>query len=318
MPARASYPPRICKTGGLANRSRRKTVPDSSPTHERLLNRVPPAVLVLLAITAIQVGAALAVFLFPLLGAAGTVALRIALSAVLLLTAARRRLALFPGLLRTHWRVLVPFGICCAGMNLCFYLAIERIPLGAAVAFEFIGPLSVAAFNSKRFAQLCWVGLAAVGIALLSPFSGVALDPVGIGYALLAGVGWAFFILLAKQVSNNVPGNDGLAIGMSVAAVLMTPLAIPALPALVDPAIAAMALGVALLSTTIPFTFEFQALKRMPPRTYGVLVSLEPGVATLVGALMLGERLGVQGTIAVICVVIAAVGMTRSSAAETD
>ncbi|MEM7406450.1 MAG: EamA family transporter [Pseudomonadota bacterium] len=292
------------------------TLTAPQPAHERALSALPPTLLVILAITAIQVGAAMAVFLFPVLGPEGTVALRIALSALLLLLATRRQVPALPRLLRAHWRTLVPFGVCCAAMNLCFYLAIDRIPLGAAVALEFIGPLGVAAFNSRRPSQLGWVALAAIGIALLSPFSGVELDPVGIGYALLAGAGWASFIVLAKRVSAALPGNDGLTIGMCIAAAIMLPLAVPVLPKLIDPTLALMALGVALLSTTIPFTFEFQALKRLPPRTYGVLVSLEPGVATLVGALLLGERIGIQGTAAVLCVVIAAIGMTRSGGTD--
>lgn len=200
-----------------------------------------------------------------------------------------------------------------AAMNLFFYMAIDRIPLGAAVAFEFIGPLSVAAFTSKRLAHLFWAALAALGIILLSPLTGTNLDPVGIFFALAAGTGWAIFIILSRKVSDRISGNDGLLIGMSLAALVLFPLAVPAIPALFSsPWLLLAAFGVALLSTTLPFAFEFEALKTMPARNYGILVSLEPACAAAVGAAILGERLGVQGTIAIACVVAAAVGISLS------
>lgn len=149
-------------------------------------------------------------------------------------------------------------------MNFFFYQAIARIPLGAAVAFEFIGPLSVAVLASRRLIHFAWVTLAALGIVLLSPFTGAELDSLGIMFALLAGTAWAFFIILARRAGDRVSGNDGLAIGMIIAAISMIPFAVPVVPV----------------------------------------------VAALVGALLLGERLGVQGMIAVACVVVAAIGIT--------
>lgn len=276
-----------------------------------VLGAMPPTGLVLLAIAAVQIGAALATHLFPILGTNATVALRIIFSALLLGLVARRKVRGFGRTFADHWGLLVAFGLCIAAMNALFYQAIARIPLGAAVAFEFLGPLGVAACTAKRAGHFAWVGLAAFGIALLSPLSGVDLDPIGIVCALLAGTGWAAFIILAGRVSHRITGNDGLAIGMCVAAVAMLPFAAPALPVLVaNPLVLLAAVAVALLSTTIPFTLEFEALKRLPARSYGVLVSLEPAVAALVGALFLGERIGMQGIIAVTCVVIAAVGIT--------
>ncbi len=148
---------------------------------------------------------------------------------------------------------------------------------------------------------------------LLSPLTGADLDTWGILFALTAGLAWAIFIILSRRVSSQVSGHDGLVIGMVVAAVLMIPFAVPVAGHLVsNPLILFTALTVALLSTTIPFTLEFEALKKIPPRTYGILVSVEPAVAALVGALLLGERIGVQGVIAVACVVIAAIGITIS------
>ena len=200
-----------------------------------------------------------------------------------------------------------------AEMYFCFYQAIARIPLGAAVAFEFIGPLSVAALTSRRMSHFAWIALAALGIVLLSPLSGANLDPIGIMFALLAGAGWALFVVLSVRVGSRVPGNDGLAIGMTIAAITMIPFVAPVTKVLAtDGLILLMGFAVALLSTTIPFTFEFQALKKLPARTYGVLVSVEPAVAAIVGALFLGENIGTQGMIAVACVVVAAIGITVS------
>ncbi|MEM7564737.1 MAG: EamA family transporter, partial [Pseudomonadota bacterium] len=226
-----------------------------------MLGAVPPTALLLLAIVSIQLGAAIATHLFPVLGAEGTVAIRIIISAVLLGIAARGRVRKFVPIFRDSWGLLLGYGLCIAAMNLFFYQSIFRIPLGAAVAIEFAGPLAVAVFSSRTPIHFAMVGLAAIGILLLSPFAGVDLDAIGILFALAAGGGWAGFILLSRRVVKRVSGNDGLAIGMSIAAVAMLPLAIPVVPELVtSPWLLLAGLGVALLSTTLPFTFEFEAL----------------------------------------------------------
>lgn len=284
----------------------------------RAINAIPPPGLVLLSIVAIQVGAALAIHLFPIIGANGTVAMRIIISALLLGIAARSGVRTLLHTFIRHWQLLTVFGLCVAVMNLFFYQSIARIPLGAAVAFEFIGPLGVAAFTSRRMSHFGWIALAAVGIVLLSPLAGLNLDPLGIFFALIAGAGWGLFIILAGRVGTRIPGNDGLAIGMAVAALTMIPFAAPIVTELfLNPIILLAAIGVALLSTTIPFTMEFEALKRLSPRNYGILVSLEPAVAALVGAWLLEERIGLQGMIAVTCVVIAAIGITISDKHNT-
>lgn len=287
------------------------------PGGASVLSAIPPPGLVLLAITAIQVGAGLATHLFPVLGAEGTVAVRIIFSALLLGIAARGRVHTFGQAFLRNWVLLVAFGLCVATMNFFFYQAIARIPLGAAVAIEFIGPLGVAALTSRRASHFVWVAIAAIGIILLSPVSGADLDTLGVLFALLAGAGWAFFILLAVRVGQRVPGNDGLAIAMTVAAITMIPFVAPvAVDLITDPLILLAGFGVALLSTTIPFTLEFQALKRLSARAYGVLVSLEPAVAVLVGAILLDERIGAQGMVAITCVVAAAIGITLTEQRE--
>jgi inner membrane transporter RhtA len=282
------------------------------------LKAIPPPGLVLIAIVAIQVGAALAAHLFPTLGAVGTVAIRIIISAFVLVFFARSRIQTFAQTFRDYWGLLLGFGLCLAAMNVFFYQAIARIPLATTVAIEFMGPLGVAVLNSKKMSHFAWIALAAIGIALLSPLTGVDLDMLGVMFALMAGIGWALFIVIASRVGQRIPGSDGLAIAMVIAAIVMFPFAIPVLPILVfNPLILLAAFGVALLSTAIPMTLEFEALKHLPARTYGVLVSLEPGVAATVGAVLLGERMGIQGMVAVACVIVAAIGITVTDSAPS-
>jgi inner membrane transporter RhtA len=278
-----------------------------------LLGSIPPTGLVLLAVVSVQVGAGLATQLFPTLGPEGTVAIRILFAAFLMVLIVRGRVLTFHKTFAQNWGLLLAFGLCISVMNLFFYKAIALIPLGAAVAVEFIGPLGVAVLTSRRVSHFAWVALAALGIILLSPLAGADLDTWGILFALTAGLAWALFIILSRRVSSLISGNDGLVIGMAVAAISMIPFAAPVITDLVSsPLILLLAFAVALLSTTIPFTLEFEALKKIPARTYGILVSVEPAVAALVGALLLGERIGIQGMIAVACVVIAAIGITIS------
>lgn len=280
-------------------------------TRATILATIPPQALVLFAVVAIQFGAAISVNLFPVLGVEGTVAVRIILSAFIMLGFSSSGLKHLMVALKDHWKILLVFGMCIVAMNLFFYQAIDRIPLGAAVAIEFIGPLGVAAYNSKRLIHIFWVGLAAVGILLFSPLSGVNLNTAGIVFALLAGSGWALFIILAARLGDRIDGHDGLTIGMLIAALIMTPMAVPVVSDLIlNPMVLIASIGVAVLSTAIPFTFEFEALKRLPARAYGVLVSMEPAVAATVGAILLGERIGTQGIIAVCCVVVAAIGIS--------
>jgi len=272
---------------------------------------VPPPVLVLFSIVSIQVGAALAVKLFPALGPAGTVFLRIGFSALLLLGFSRPTVR---GIGMRRAGLLMAYGLLIGGMNLCFYEAIARVPLGVAVTIEFTGPLVVAIANSRRLLDLGWIALAAAGLLIMTPDIGAALDPLGVGLALMAGAGWGGFVLLSRRVGHAFRRGDGLALGMVVAALALLPLFfMGGAAARLDPLLALGGLAVALLATAIPFSLEFAALKRLPPRTYGVLVTLEPAVATLIGIALLGEALGARSVAAVVCVSAAALGMTLTT-----
>jgi inner membrane transporter RhtA len=273
----------------------------------RALAAVPPPGLLLVSIVSIQVGAAVAIGLFETLGPVTTTFLRIAFSAVLLLAVSARHVG--PGA-RRHAGLVILLGCVIGAMNLCFYGAIARIPLGIAVAVEFVGPLGVAALTSRRPVQFAWIGLAVAGLLLLTPDLGTDLDPLGVGLALAAGAGWAGFILLSPRVAAGV-GGSGLALAMTVAAVFTLPFALGSGGlARVDPGLLLGALAVAVLSTALPLTLEFEALRRMTARAYGVIVTLEPVVAAIVGALVLRQALPPSALAAVACVTTAAIGVT--------
>ena len=284
--------------------------PDHDPSRgpfARAVAAAPPPGLLLVSIVSIQLGAAVAVHLFETLGPISTVFLRVGFSAVLLLVAARRQIR--PGT-RRHAGMLLLFGCVIGATNMCFYGAIARIPLGIAVAIEFIGPLGVAAATSRRPKEFVWIGLAVVGLVLLTPSIGTDLDPVGVGLALAAGAGWATFVVLSPRVSRAV-GRAGLALAMVVAGLLTLPFALSAggLERL-DPVLLIGALAVAIFSTALPMSLEVEALTRMTARAYGVVVTMEPVVAALVGAIVLGQVLPQNAVLAIACVTAAAIGVT--------
>lgn len=276
----------------------------------RVVAAVPPPGLLLLSIVSIQLGAAVAVDLFSVLGPVGTAFLRLAFSAVLVVAASRRSISRSA---RRHAGALLIYGTILGVMNLCFYGAIARIPLGIAVAIEFLGPLGLAAATSRRGRDFAWIGLAVLGIALLTPEIGGALDPLGVALAGATGLCWAGFTVMSRRIGRALPGSSGLAIGMAVAALVVLPVevAVGGLGGL-DLGLLVGALAVAILSTALPLSLEFEALKRMTARTYGILVTLEPVVAAIVGALLLGQAMGPQGLLAVACVTVAALGVTIS------
>ncbi len=286
-------------------------------TDNTIFSLIPPQGLILLSIIAIQVGASIAVQLFPILGTEGTTAVRIVFSAIILGITVNEKMHSLWQIFLNNWVLLSAFGICMATMNFFFYKAIALIPLGTVVAIEFIGPLGLAAITSNRLIHFIWVGLAAVGILLLSPLSGAKLDQWGIFFALIAGSGWTTFIILGKRVGKKISGNKGLVIAMMIASIIMLPFFVQVTDKLIqDPYVLFIGFCVALLATSIPFSLEFNALKRLSSRAYGVLISLEPAVAAIAGALILEERIGTRGIIAVVLVVIAAIGITLSEKKE--
>jgi inner membrane transporter RhtA len=264
----------------------------------------------------IQLGAAVAVDLFPVLGPVGTAFLRLAFSAVLLIAATRHSIAWSA---RRHAGALLLYGTILGVMNMSFYGAIARIPLGIAVAIEFVGPLALAAAASRRGRDFAWIGLAVLGIVLLTPEIGSTLDPLGVALAGAAGLCWAGFTVMSQRIGRALPGSSGLAIGMVVAALVVLPVELAAggLRGLdLGPLVGVLA--VAILSTAVPLSLEFEALKRMTARTYGILVTMEPAVAAMVGALLLGQAIGLQGLVAVACVTAAALGVTISDRREAN
>jgi inner membrane transporter RhtA len=210
--------------------------------------------------------------------------------------------------------LILLFGASLAGMNGAFYAALDRIPLGVAVTFEFVGPLSVALFGSRRRLDLVWVGLAAAGILLLSDFGGTDLDGLGVALALLAGAFWAAYILLAARVGQDFPGGSGLALAMVVALVPLAPIGIAEAGAdLLVVWVLAVGFAVGMLSSAIPYTLELEALRRMPSNVFGVLMSLEPALAATAGFIVLGEDLVAREIVAILLVVAASAGAARSA-----
>lgn len=216
------------------------------------------------------------------------------------------------GYTRREYLIAALFGIALSSMNLCLYLAIDRIPLGVAVTLEFVGPLGVAVAGSRRALDVLWAVLAAAGILMLAPLGiigEVDLDPVGVMLALLAGVFWALYIILSAKTGSIFPGGTGLVIAMCLGAVVLLPLGIAGGGyALLDPWLLLAGFGVAMLSSAIPYSVELEALRKLPSRIFGVLMSLEPAVAALIGFLVLSEQLGFRSVGAMLLVTVAAAG----------
>lgn len=269
--------------------------------------------LVFVAVTSVQFGAALARTLFDEAGPAGTVFLRVVFAAVLLAVLWRPALRSHSG---ADWRLIAAFGLTLAAMNFFFYESIDRIPLGLAVTFEFVGPLGVAIAGSRRALDFLWVGLAAAGILLIAAPGSGELDPLGVAYALIAGGCWAAYILLSARTGRAFPGGGGLALAMCVAALVLIPAGVSAAgSALLDPEVLLLGAAVAILSSAIPYSAEFEALRLLPEHVFGVLLSLEPAVAALAGYLVLDQSLAARelfGIALVAGAVAGAVAGTRS------
>ncbi len=270
--------------------------------------------LVLVAVTSLQVGAAYAVTLFDDLGPGGAALGRLGLAAVVLLAVWRPRVRGHPP---ADLRTAFLFGLTLGGMNLCIYESIHRIPLGVAVTIEFVGPLAVAVAGSRRALDGVWVVLAAAGVLLLADGGGGApLDALGVGFALAAGALWAAYILLSARTGRAFPGGRGLALAMIPAVVLVAPAGIAdAGAALLRPELLGALAVVALASSVIPYSLELEALRRLPARVFGVLMSAEPAVAALAGLVVLGQQLAARDWVAIGLVVCASVGAATGAQA---
>lgn len=274
------------------------------------LRRIPAVWLVVAGIFSVQFGAAIAKHLFPLVPPTAMVWLRLATSAVIFLIVARPRIH---GRTRVDWLVAFAFGVSLVTMNWAIYQSFARIPLGVAVTVEFLGPLTVAVVGSRRIVELVWVLLAGTGVVLLGLSPG-SLNVAGVLFALLAGLGWACYILLSAQTGRRWPGIQGLTVASMVGAIALAPPAILVSGGrLLQPEVLLLGVAVGLLSSVIPYSLELNALRRIPPRMFGILMSLEPAAAALTAMVLLREFLTWSQWLALVCVVSASVGATRSS-----
>ncbi len=261
----------------------------------------------LVAMVSIQIGAAAAKPLFPLIGASGATALRLILAALMLLMAWR------PWRIRpstSESRTIITYGLAMGWMNFFFYWSLMRIPLGLAVALEFTGPLAVALVSSRRWIDFVWIGLAVVGLMALLPLrhGSAPLNGVGILFALAAGVCWGIYIVFGQK-AGHAHGGQTTALGTLVGAMVIAPIGIgQAGMALLSPAVLPVAFGVALLSTALPYSLEMYALTRLPMRTFGVLMSMEPALAALAGLVFLKETLSPTQWAAIACIMLASAG----------
>jgi inner membrane transporter RhtA len=284
---------------------------DRMPPHSHFTRILLAIGALLLGMASYQCGAAVAKHLFPAVGAEGATAYRLGLAALILL--AWRRPWRNTGAPR-DMRALWGYGLAIGAMNLLFYLSLRTIPLGIAVALEFTGPLALALSGSRRWIDFVWIALVVVGLMMLLPLreQAQALDPLGVALALAAGVGWVFYIVLGRKAGMSW-GAYAVTLGTAIGALLVVPIGFAhAGTALLSPALLPFALGVAVLSSALPYTLEMIALTRLPSRTFGTLLSLEPALAAAAGAAFLGERLDLLQWLAIAAIVVAAAGTALS------
>jgi inner membrane transporter RhtA len=271
-----------------------------------------PVAALIFAMVCFQAGATLAKQMFPVVGAQGAVALRLGIAALILLAVWR------PWRMRPsarEARTIVIYGLAMGWMNFFFYLSLQRIPLGVAVAIEFIGPLSVAMAASRRPVDFLWIALAALGLLALLPLGHDAkpIAPLGLVYALIAALCWALYIVFGQKAGNAHAGQF-TALGTLVAAAVIVPVGVAHTGfALFAPALLPVACAVALLSSALPYTLEIYAMTRVPTRTFGVLMSLDPALGALFGLFFLGEALSVIQWAAIACIMLASAGSAATS-----
>lgn len=273
-----------------------------------------PVLLLLVAMFSIQVGASMAKSLFPVVGALGATSLRLGFGTLLLWLVLRPWRMPWRTL---PWRMLVGYGISLGVMNSLFYLALQTVPLGIAIALEFTGPLGLALLGSRRPRDVAWVALAVAGLLLLVPWSSqhAALDPLGVAYALGAGLCWALYIVFGQKAGAD-HGPQAVALGAAIAALVAVPWGVlESGMGLLAPALLPLGLGVAVLSMALPYSLEMIALTRLPTSTFGMLMSLEPAIGALCGFVFLHEHLGILQWLAILAVVIASAGATLGARA---
>lgn len=277
------------------------------------MNRIPAVVLVLCAIISVQFGAGIARSQFEAVGPLGATFLRLLFAAAILLAVLRPRVWKWSG---RAWRAALILGIALAGMNTMIYLAFESVPLGVAVTVEFLGPLALALAQTRRVGDLLWTLLALAGVGLLGLEQGGSIGVIGLVFAGCAGAFWAAYILASARVGRAIPGIDGLAVALAIAAVLSAPLGLSGASAAAgNPTVLLTFVGVAVLSSAIPYAFELEALRRIPTRVFGVLSSLGPAAAAVSGLLVLRQDLGWREIVALALVTAASVGVTLHRAA---
>lgn len=276
---------------------------------------VPPQVLLLGAVVSVQIGSAFADRIFAHAGPGGVAFLRVLFTALVLLVIARPTLR---GRSHREIRLVIAYGLTLAAMNWSFYEALDHLPLGVAVTIEFTGPLAVAVAGSRRAVDVLWVALAAAGVVLLaSRGSSEGVHALGVVLALVAASCWAGYILLAKRVGSSFGAFEALAIGMAFGTLLVAPAGIvEGGSALLSPGVLGACLGVAVLSSLIPYTLELVALRRLSTAVFGLLMSLEPAVAALAGVVVLGQHLTTALVVALVLVVAASVGATLTGRGE--
>jgi inner membrane transporter RhtA len=276
-----------------------------------LLVRTPSPALVLGAITSVQFGSAIAATLFAQIGPGGAVLLRLVLGTIVLLIVWRPRVR---GRTRPDLGLVVLFGLVLCFMNLSFYESVHRLPLGIAVTFEFVGPLTVALVGSRRLLDLVWVGLAAAGILALTNGGVHHLNGLGVAFALVAGGLWGTYIIVNARLGQAFEGGTGLALSMCVASIAILPFGIAQGGShLFEPRALLLGGAVGVLSSAIPYSFELEALRRIRPSVFGVLMSIEPAVAALAGFIVLGQGMGARALLGIALVVAASVGAARQT-----
>lgn len=269
---------------------------------------------VLGSIFSVQGGASIAKYLFHLLGPGGAVTLRVGFAGIILALINRPSIRRFTW---KQWKCALIYGFSIGAMNTVYYYGIRRVPLGVGVTIEFIGPLGLALLTSRKATDFLWAILAALGIVLIVPWTGSAtdgLDPLGLSLVGIAGLLWALYIIATEKITHLMRASDAVTLGICIASLLVLPVGLLSGDLFhLNGKLVLIGIGVAIFSSVLPFTLDLFAMKGLKEKTYSILMSLEPAVAALSGFAFLGERLTLVQCLAILCVIIASVGATRSS-----